>query len=152
MMQQSAGLLLFRKKNNTLEVLLIHPGGPFWKNKDAGGWSIPKGEFDEAEDPLTAAKRELKEETGFEASGEFIKLDPVRQKGGKMVYAWAVESDVDVAEFKSNYFEMEWPPRSGKMQKFPEVDKAEWFSLEKAREKILLSQLSIIEQLARFFP
>jgi predicted NUDIX family NTP pyrophosphohydrolase len=150
--KQSAGLLLFRIKNNKPEVMLIHPGGPFWKNKDAGAWSIPKGEFAENEDPLQAAKRELNEETGLTVEGDFIKLNPVRQKGGKMVYAWAVEADLDVSNIKSNEFEMEWPPRSGKQQKFPEVDKAEWFDLEIARLKINTAQAVLLNEIPYICP
>ena len=144
--KQSAGLLLFRR-NRELEVMLIHPGGPFWKNKDTGAWSIPKGEFAEDEDALKAAIRELKEETGFEIAGEYIPLQPIRQKGGKLVHAWAVEKDMDPTKIKSNLFEIEWPPRSGKMKQFPEVDKAAWFKLKDAREKINQAQISFLDQL-----
>ena len=144
--KQSAGLLLFRR-NRELEVMLIHPGGPFWKNKDTGAWSIPKGEFAEDEDALKAAIRELKEETGFEITGEYIPLQPIRQKGGKLVHAWAVEKDMDPTKIKSNLFEIEWPPRSGKMKQFPEVDKAAWFKLKDAREKINQAQISFLDQL-----
>ena len=117
--KQSAGLLLYRRNKNSLEVFLVHPGGPFWKNKDEGCWSIPKGEFDESEQPLMAAIREFNEETGKMVSGRFLKLNPVKQKSGKKVFAWAIEKDIIPAEIISNKFEMEWPPRSGKLQSFP---------------------------------
>ena len=122
--KQSAGILLYRSADPETEVLLVHPGGPFWKNKDAGAWTIPKGEFEESEDPLAAAIREFKEETGFTLHGEFIALTPIQQKAGKIVYAWAIEGDIDATKVKSNFFEMEWPPKSGKKQSFPEIDKA----------------------------
>ncbi len=147
MMKQSAGILLFRNAGQALEVLLVHPGGPFWKNKDAGAWSIPKGEFAEQEAPLAAATREFEEETGINIHGHFIELTPVKQKGGKIVYAWALNKDLDAASIKSNSFEMEWPPRSGKTQRFPEVDRALWCSIPEARQKILASQLPLIEEL-----
>ena len=146
--KKSAGILIFRRKKE-LEVMLVHPGGPFWKNKDAGAWSIPKGEFTEDEDPLEAAKRELKEETGIEIEGKFIELEPVNQKGGKLVYAWAINRDIDFSTIKSNSFELEWPPRSGKKMKFDEVDKAEWFDLASAKEKINPAQTAFIDQLER---
>jgi len=146
MAKQSAGLLLFRKRSR-LEVMLVHPGGPFWKNKDAGAWSIPKGEFNDNEDALETAQRELKEETGISVKGKFIPLQCIKQKGGKLVYAWAIQADADVSEIKSNDFEMEWPPYSGKQSKFPEVDKAEWFDLETARKKINPAQISFINEL-----
>jgi len=143
----SAGLLFFRTRPGTLEVLLVHPGGPFWVRKDDGAWSIPKGEISEGEDVLAAARREVEEETGAKPSGPFVALDPVRQAGGKVVFAWAVESDFDPATLRSNVFEMEWPPRSGRRQAFPEVDRAEWFSLEKAARKILKGQVPLLRQL-----
>ncbi|MFB9841545.1 NUDIX domain-containing protein [Mucilaginibacter ginsenosidivorans] len=147
MAKQSAGILLFRFKNRQPEVFLIHPGGPFFRNKDEGGWSIPKGEFTDDEEALGAAKREFEEETGQALTGEFIPLDPVTQKGGKKVYAWAVEGDIDHETIVSNTFEMEWPPRSGKKQTFPEVDKAGWFDMETARVKINAAQVGLIESL-----
>lgn len=147
--KQSAGILLYRSSDPETEVLLVHPGGPFWKNKDDGAWTIPKGEFEESEEPLAAAIREFKEETGFVIQGEFRTLDPIQQKAGKMVYAWAVEGDIDVAKVKSNLFEMEWPPKSGKKQSFPEIDKAHWFNLSKAREKINSSQAALLDQLLK---
>jgi len=143
----SAGLLLYRKTGGALEVFLVHPGGPFWARKDEGAWSVPKGEFDEGEDALDAAQREFQEETGMAAKGEFHPLKPLRQSGGKMVYAWAVQFDLDAAAVKSNTFSMEWPPRSGKAQEFPEIDRAGWFRIDEARRKILKSQLDLLEQL-----
>src|SRR5687767_6537163 len=133
---KSAGILLFRKVNGNIEVILVHPGGPFWAKKDLGAWSIPKGEFSDDEEPLAAAVREFAEETGIKSSGDFFPLKPVKQKAGKIVQAFALELDVDVTNIKSNFFEMEWPPRSGKKQSFPEVDKAEWFSIDEAKLKI----------------
>ena len=144
---QSAGLLLYRKFKNHLEVFLVHPGGPFWKNKDKNTWSIPKGEFDESEEPLRAAIREFLEETGIPVSGEFIELQPIIQKGGKKVFAWALEKNIDAAAIQSNHFEMEWPPRSGKYQSFPEVDKGAWFTIEEATKKINRMQTALIEEL-----
>lgn len=147
MPQQSAGIVLYRIQNNNIEIFLVHPGGPYWSKKDEGAWSIPKGEFDGDEEPLAAAKREFQEETGIEISGEFIRLNPVKQKGGKMVYAWAVEGDVDPGKIKSNSFEIEWPPRSGKMKSFLEIDKAAWFHLIDAKKKIIEAQFALITEL-----
>ena len=144
MAKQSAGLLLYRTKHGFLEVFLTHPGGPFWKNKDKGVWSIPKGEFTD-EKPLDAAKREFKEETGFTISGPFEELIPIKQKGGKWVYAWAVEADVDPDKITSNSFPVTYA--SGHTQEYPEVDRAGWFTIEEAKEKILDSQIRLIEQL-----
>ena len=129
------------------EVLLVHPGGPFWAKKDEGAWSIPKGEFGESEDPLRAAKREFEEELGVAVDGEFVALPTIKQKGGKVVHAWAVRGDFDVSKLKSNSFEMEWPPKSGKMRSFPEVDQAAWFDMETARRKMLPSQAPLLEAL-----
>jgi predicted NUDIX family NTP pyrophosphohydrolase len=143
----SAGLLLFRKVNGQLEVLLVHPGGPFWARKDAGAWSLPKGEYSANEDPLEAAKREFKEETGIEAEGDFLALGELKQPGGKLVRAWALENDLDPSAIQSNTFSMEWPPKSGKLQKFPEVDRAEWFPLLEARTKILKGQVPFLDRL-----
>jgi len=143
----SAGLLLFRRTPAGVEVLLVHPGGPLWARKDEGAWSIPKGEIDPDEDPLTAARREFAEELGTEVSGEFIALHPIRQASGKLVYAWAIESDFDVATLMSGTFSMEWPPRSGRMQDFPEVDRAEWFTIDDARRKINKAQVALLDQL-----
>ena len=147
MAKKSAGILLFRRKNKLLEVFLVHPGGPFWAKKDDGAWSIPKGEFDDNEDALTAAKREFKEETGKAIEGKFIELSPIKQKSGKMVYAWAIEGDLDPATIKSNHFEIEWPPRSGKMKSFPEIDKADWFKEDEALKKINTGQTALVEEL-----
>lgn len=146
-MKISAGILLYRFNNKRLEVFLVHPGGPFWKNKDEGAWSVPKGETTPGEDPLEAAKREFEEETGFIVSGEFIGLAPVKLKTGKMVHAWALEKNVNAAELKSNTFPLEWPPKSGKVIQVPEVDKGEWFPVEKAKNKINSGQLALIEEL-----
>ncbi|GAC1308984.1 MAG: NUDIX domain-containing protein [Mucilaginibacter sp.] len=148
MVKQSAGILLYRKNNDQLQVFLVHPGGPFFKNKDIGAWSIPKGEFLPDEDPLAAAKREFMEETGQPVDGEFIPLEPVYLKSGKKVYAWAVEGDIDHEVIDSNLFEMEWPPRSGKMQSFPEIDRAAWFTVGEAKEKINAGQAGLIESLS----
>jgi predicted NUDIX family NTP pyrophosphohydrolase len=147
MPKRSAGLLLFREAAGHLEVLLVHPGGPFWAKKDDGAWSIPKGEFEEGEDPLAAARREFEEETGFQAAKETIPLEPLRQPGGKLVYAWAIRQNVDPSELKSNTFSMQWPPKSGKLQEFPEVDRAAWFTIEAAGEKILKGQAGFLAQL-----
>jgi predicted NUDIX family NTP pyrophosphohydrolase len=147
--KESAGILMYRYCASTLEIFLVHPGGPFWKNKDIGAWSIPKGEFDKGEDPLEAAKREFHEETGFAVNGSFIALGPARQAGGKLVYAWATEGDCKAESIKSNSFTMEWPPRSGRRKEFPEVDRAGWFSVELAREKILKGQLMLLDELQR---
>lgn len=148
MAKQSAGLLIYRRRERILEVFLVHPGGPFWQNKDLGAWSIPKGEFVADEDPLEAAKRELREETGLTVDGQFVPLEPIRQRGGKVVHAWIVEADFEPGEVKSNTFSLEWPRGSGKMSEFPEVDRAEWFDLDAATEKILESQRPLLEQLS----
>ncbi|RYY70945.1 MAG: NUDIX domain-containing protein [Chitinophagaceae bacterium] len=147
-MQKSAGILLFRSRPK-LQVLLVHPGGPFWKNKDEAAWSIPKGEADDGENLRDAAIREFKEETGVKLSGDFIELKPIKQISGKWVHAWALEGDLDVSTIKSNLFTMEWPPRSGKMQEFPEIDKAAWFTVEEARIKMNGSQYALIEDLVK---
>jgi predicted NUDIX family NTP pyrophosphohydrolase len=149
MARQSAGLLLFRGTAGRLEVLLVHPGGPFWAKKDVGAWSIPKGEPSDAEDPLQAAVREVGEELGGTVTGEFIPLQPQRQAGGKTVHAWAVRFDFDSAHLRSNTFSMEWPPRSGREQTFHEIDRAEWFDLDVARTKILRGQVGFINELER---
>lgn len=147
MPKRSAGLLLYREHDGTLEIFLVHPGGPFWIRKDDGAWSIPKGEYVEGEDPLAVAKREFSEETGFPIEGEPVPLSEVRQPGGKIVQAWALEGDCDAAAIKSNTFSIEWPPRSGKMREFPEVDRAEWFDLKSAKRKILKGQVGLIDEL-----
>lgn len=149
MPKRSAGLLMHRWRDNRLEVFLVHPGGPFWRNKDLGAWSIPKGEFDESNDPLAAAQREFTEETGFTAHGNFVELGTLKQAGGKLVSAWAFEGDGDPATLVSNRFHMEWPPRSGKQAEFPEVDRGAWFSLADARERILKSQQPFLDALER---
>ena len=143
----SAGLLLYRKNKNVLEVFLVHPGGPFWKNKDAGVWSIPKGELNEKEEPLQAAIREFYEETGIAVSGEFMQLHPIVQKSGKTVLAWAIEKNIDASTICSNNFELEWPPRSGKLQSFPEVGRGEWFLIGEAKKKINVAQISFLTEL-----
>ena len=148
MVKHSAGILMYRSREDSLEVLLVHPGGPFWAKKDEGAWSIPKGEFNiDTEDPLEAARREFVEETGFTPEGDFISLDTLAQSNMKIVHAWAVEGDCDVAHIKSNTFSMEWPPRSGKQQEFPEVDRAGWFDIETAKTKILKGQTAFIDRL-----
>lgn len=148
-MKFSAGLLLYRKRDDSLEVLLVHPGGPFWAKKDLGVWSIPKGEYEENEDPLVAAYREFEEELGLSPTKQNpLELGSVKLKSGKIVMAWAEESDLDVSTVKSNTFEMEWPPRSGKKQLFPEVDQAVWFTLSIASQKILPAQLPFLDRLA----
>lgn len=148
MVKRSAGLLLYRITDGTVEVLLVHPGGPFWKNKDAGAWSIAKGEYGEGEDALAVARREFEEELGVAApDADYRPLGEVRQAGGKSVTAWAVEGDFDPAMVRSNTFEIEWPPKSGKRALFPEVDRAAWFSIDEAREKILKGQLAFLERL-----
>jgi predicted NUDIX family NTP pyrophosphohydrolase len=184
--KRSAGILLFRLNAASLEVFLVHPGGPFWRNKDAGTWSIPKGEYADNENPLEAAKREFQEETGivphipisssagaplpvFEGGspvpllghpafqGEFLSLGEVKQTGGKLVTAWALEGDCDPSAIRSNTVSLEWPPKSGRQQQFPEVDRAAWFSLPEARQQILKSQLPLLDRLMatllpRLFP
>lgn len=149
--KRSAGILLFRRTPE-LAVLLVHPGGPFWANKDVGAWSIPKGEHDDAEDALACARREFEEETGTRPSeGELEDLGTVRQKSGKMVHAWALEGDLDAAAVRSNSFELEWPPRSGRTREFPEIDRAEWFALDAARERINPAQAAFLERLRALF-
>ena len=149
MPKTSAGLVMFRWRDGQLEVLLVHPGGPFWARKDDGAWSIPKGEIGEDEDPLTAARREVQEETGAVPDGTFLPLTPVRQPGGKVVQAWAVESDLETTDIRSNTFELEWPPRSGRRRTYPEIDRADWFTIPVARAKILRGQLPLIDEFAR---
>ncbi|MGE0359639.1 MAG: NUDIX domain-containing protein [Vicinamibacterales bacterium] len=147
MPRTSAGLLLYRVRAAGLEVLLVHPGGPFWAAKDAGAWSIPKGEVGADEGPLQAAIREVREELGIELTGPFEPLTPVRQAGGKLVHAWAIAAEVDPAAIVSDTVELEWPPRSGRRQTFPEVDRVEWFSLDEARRRILSGQRPLIDEL-----
>jgi predicted NUDIX family NTP pyrophosphohydrolase len=145
--RKSAGLLLYRRRGDGIEVFLVHPGGPFWRGKDARAWSIPKGEPGEGEDPLEAAKREFTEETGFPIGGVFTPLAPRRQSGGKTVLAWAIEGDCDAERVRSNTFSMEWPPRSGKLAEFPEVDRAAWVPLEVARGKVHGGQEGFLDEL-----
>jgi predicted NUDIX family NTP pyrophosphohydrolase len=145
----SAGLLMYHYLREVLQVLLVHPGGPFWMKKDLGAWSIPKGEYSPDEDPLKAAKREFLEETGFPADGKFIALHDIRQKSGKRVKAWIFSGNLNPEKISSNTFEIEWPPRSGKMQSFPEIDRAAWFSIAQARKKILKSQLPFLDELEK---
>jgi predicted NUDIX family NTP pyrophosphohydrolase len=145
--KQSAGILLYRRTTDSLEVFLVHPGGPFWKNKDAGSWTIPKGEFTSDEPALDAAIREFREETGFLLKGPFQPLSPIRQKGGKRVYAWASPGDLDPTAIVSNTVDIEWPRRSGKHRSFPEVDKAAWFPVTQAREYINPAQIAFLEEL-----
>lgn len=147
MPKTSAGVLLYRLTKGFPEVFLVHPGGPFFVKKDLGAWSIPKGEMDDQEEPLVAAKREFFEETGIEIEGTFITLTPIRQKSGKMVLAFAIESNIDAGKIKSNSFEIEWPPRSGNMKTFPEIDRGEWFNLTTAKEKINPAQGALIDEL-----
>ena len=147
MAKKSAGLLLYRRSSTSFEVLLVHPGGPFWARKDIGAWSIPKGEYQPGEDSLDAAKREFEEETGISVDGTFSPLTPLKQPGGKLVEAWAIEGDLDTAAIRSNTFSIEWPPHSGKQQEFPEVDRAEWFTIEAAKEKILKGQAPFLAEL-----
>jgi predicted NUDIX family NTP pyrophosphohydrolase len=147
MNKKSAGILLYRKAASGIEIFLMHPGGPFWKKKDTAAWSIPKGELSDNEDEEQAARREFEEETGFTVSGELIPLKPVKQKNGKIIMAWAVEQNLDAGKIKSNLFEMEWPPKSGKFQQFPEMDRADWFSVEEARTKMFLGQSALIDDL-----
>jgi predicted NUDIX family NTP pyrophosphohydrolase len=148
MEKRSAGLLMFRRRDVGLEVFLIHPGGPYWAKKDAGAWMIPKGEYTDGELPLDAARREFHEETGFEASGEFIDLGTVRQAGGKLVSAWAFEGDCDPKKLTSNLCMLEWPPHSGRMIEIPEVDRGAWYSLAAAKSSILKSQQPFLDVLS----
>jgi predicted NUDIX family NTP pyrophosphohydrolase len=147
MPKYSAGLLAYRRKNNVLEVLLVHPGGPFWAKKDIGAWSIPKGEYNPEEDPLSVAKREFHEETGIQPDGVFIALGEQKQAGGKIVTIWALENDYDASGMKSNTFPLEWPPRSGRIVEFPEVDRWEWFSIDEANKRILTGQKAFLDRL-----
>jgi predicted NUDIX family NTP pyrophosphohydrolase len=149
MATRSAGILLHRRGPNGPEVLLVHPGGPFFAKRDAGAWSIPKGEYDEGEEPQAAARREFAEETGtLLPEGALVDLGEIRQRGGKRVQAWAAEGDLDADAIVSNTFPLEWPPRSGQIQQFPEVDRAGWFALPEARERILAAQQPLLERLA----
>jgi predicted NUDIX family NTP pyrophosphohydrolase len=151
MPKKSAGLLLFRNRSGLLEVLLVHLGGPFWSKKDKGAWFVPKGEILPGEDEFAAAQREFKEETGFDPHGPFVTLGSVKQKSGKTIVAWAFEGDCDPSQLKSNTFQMEWPPRSGKQREFPEVDRAAFFTLEQAREKIHPAEAPFLTRSAEIF-
>ena len=145
--KESAGLLLYRRRQGNLEVFLVHPGGPFWARKDLGAWSIPKGEHQLDEEPLAAARREFREETGMEPHGLLRPLKPIRQAGGKVVQAWAFEGDADPSVIRSNTFAMEWPPGSGRNETFPEVDRAAWFEMDEAKIKILKGQVALLNEL-----
>jgi predicted NUDIX family NTP pyrophosphohydrolase len=149
MSKRSAGLLAYKIVAGRILVLLVHPGGPFWRNQDHGAWTIPKGEIGDGEDPLAAAHREFREETGQDVAGAVVALTPVRQRGGKIVEAWAIAADIAAAAIVSNRFEMEWPPRSGRKQSFPEVDRAAWFLLPEARERINKGQTAFLDELER---
>jgi predicted NUDIX family NTP pyrophosphohydrolase len=148
-MKRSAGILLFRRQSDAFELFLVHPGGPFWKKKDDGSWSIPKGEYNEGEDPLAAAKREFREEVGMAVDGEFVVLGDVKQPGGKIITAWGLFHDIEPSALRSNTFRLEWPPNSGSFREFPEVDRAAWFSLADARRKILRGQIDFLNRLDR---
>lgn len=147
MAKLSAGILMFRRRGLTLQVFLVHPGGPFWRKKDVGAWSIPKGEYNEGEDPLDTARREFLEETGIETMGEFVFLGQIKQPSGKIVTTWAMEGDCSPEAIRSNTFSMEWPPKSGRQQEFPEIDRGDWFGLKEARERILKGQRGFIDRL-----
>lgn len=147
---RSAGLLLFRRTGGIPQVLLAHPGGPYWSRRDEASWTLPKGEIGEHEDPLAAACREFQEETGFTPGGPFLPLGECRMKSGKRIQAWAFEGDADPAQLHSNLFEMEWPPRSGRMQSFPEVDRVQWFGLEEARRKLIAAQVPLLDALQQW--
>ncbi len=150
MAKQSAGILLYRKRNKRLEVFLIHPGGPFWRNKDNGAWSIPKGQHGEGEEPLEAAKREFKEETGYRPPPtDYRSIGEAKLKSGKIIRAWVVEGDIDETKIQSATFEVEWPPRSGRKKSYPEADRAGWFSLAEARQKLHPAQRIFIDALER---
>src|SRR5579862_6584185 len=148
MAKESAGVLLYRLRDGAIEVLLVHPGGPFWAKKDEGAWSIPKGEIAPDEEPLAAAIREFAEETGTTLAGDFRALPPIKQAGGKIVRAWAIAGELDPATIRSNSFEMEWPPRSGKRQSFPEIDRAAWFALDEAKTRINKGQAALLDALS----
>jgi len=150
MVKKSAGLLMYRFQDGVLQVFLVHPGGPYWSNKDDGAWSIPKGLIDSGEDPLSAAQREFHEETGIHADGTFIALTPLKQPSGKIIYAWAFEGDYNPATTSSNTFSMEWPPRSGIIKEFPEIDRAQWFPVNTAKLKIIKGQRGFIEEFEQF--
>jgi predicted NUDIX family NTP pyrophosphohydrolase len=151
--KRSAGILLYRRASGQVEVLLVHPGGPFWIKKDDGAWFLPKGELEGEEDPLTAARREFEEELGSSPpNGEALALGTVKNKSGKLIYAWALAGDLDVEAIRSNTFELEWPPKSGKMRAFPEVDRARFFSLAAAAQKLHTAELPFLERLRALLP
>lgn len=152
MRKESAGLVMFRLRENALQVFLAHPGGPIWKNKDAGAWSIPKGELEEGEDPLEAAKREFEEEIGIKPQEPFYSLGSITQKSGKVVHAWAFQGDCDPSTTRSNEIEIEWPPKSGKMLTIPEIDRAEFFSISEAIEKLNPAQVPLVFALEKVCP
>ena len=145
--RKSAGILLYRFRDEHIQLFLVHPGGPFWANKDQGAWTIPKGEFQDGEEPLITAKREFFEETGKALSGNFIELTPILQKAGKLVYAYATQGDLDEKKMKSNTYKVEWPPKSGKWKSYPEVDKGDWFSVEESKKKINAAQIAFVDEL-----
>ena len=147
MAKRSAGLLMFRRRGRELEVFLVHPGGPFWQKKDAGAWSIPKGNYAEGEPAFDAAQREFEEETGIKAAGEFLALGEVKQAGGKITSAWAFEGDCSVTDVRSNTFRMEWPPKSGRQKEFPEIDRAAWLTVSDARKRMLKAQIAFLDRL-----
>ncbi len=149
MLKKSAGILLYRFSDSILNFFLVHPGGPFWAKKDVGAWSIPKGEFEDDENPLQAALREFSEETGQIISGNFITLTPVKQGSSKTIYAFAIEHDFDASKLKSNTFNMEWPPKSGKQKEFPEIDKGQWFDIETSKLKLNKNQVAFVEELEK---
>ena len=146
-MKTSAGILLYRRRSGELEVLLAHPGGPYWVKRDLGAWTIPKGEIGTGEDPLAAARREFAEETGVIPGEPALALAPIRQRAGQVVHAWAIEGDCDAGAITSNRFTVEWPPRSGKTAEFPEIDRAGWFTLDEARRRILEAQVPLLDEL-----
>lgn len=145
----SAGLVMYRVRNGDLEFLLAHPGGSFWRNKDTAAWTIPKGEIHADEEPLTAALREFEEETGVKPAGDFIPLTPIKQRSGKIVHAWAFEGDCDPSAIQSNTFELEWPPKSGRFETCPEIDRAAFFRMEAARQKIIPAQFPLLQELGQ---
>lgn len=149
MKKQSAGVLMYRRWQKEIQVLLVHPGGPFWSKKDEGAWTIPKGEFNSPEDPLEAAKREFMEETGMPVSGVFKTMTPVKQKSGKMIYAFCIEGDLDIKKIRSNTFELEWPPHSRQIKVYPEIDRAEWFTIREAMKKINAGQVALLDELEK---
>lgn len=145
----AAGIVLYRRADKDIEIFLIHMGGPFWAKKDEGAWSFPKGEYADGEEPLAAARREFHEETSFEIAGDFVALEPIKQRSGKVLRLWAVEGDCDASAIRSNTFSMEWPPKSGRRQEFPEADRAAWFSRADAKRKLVAGQTGFVDQLTQ---